>query len=863
MDRPQHRRHAPTGGRVAIATSEIRAGVSLQASIEAIAKAVALTDVSDLPALVSLQEMLLRLGEEATQASLPAVSEVSAQAAELVEQLVLREIEDTTDAIRTLSAAIEYAQVADRCHERGEPLSGIRSPFDHSLPERSAARDLSLIPAWIDRCNALRGSVGPSLALLRPDRPDLELLKGIEDHFRGLADESLSVGLDSAARLSGQVADAIDRGITASDLADLLTWSLSWLEDAARRLGEDPAAALPSIESKLTRRTASGLISAALKARPNLPHDERPPANLPTPVKAPVATVDVAEFENQDPIEFEQTSDPETLVEFLNEAKEHLETAERATLRLEREPDDAEQTNAVFRAFHTIKGVAGFLGLGPIVRLAHAAETLLDQVRSGAMPIESGLLDLVLESRDILGQLIEQLSGGPPPTRGELAKLVYRLGEAANGRIVSAGTREPRRPAGQPAAAASVAAAPSKAKATHEAVRVEQTVKVATSRLDSLLNLMGELVISQLMVVQDPAITGLREPRVQRNLGHMAKIVRDLHEVAMFLRMVPVRPAFQRMSRLVRDLSSKSGKEIDLVLEGEETELDRTIVDQITDPLVHMVRNACDHGIEPAEARTAAGKPAKGTLTLRAFHRGGMIWIEIEDDGRGLQRDRILKKCIERGLISADRPNSEISDAEVFGYVFLPGFSTAEKVTDISGRGVGMDVVKRNIEALRGKVEIRSTPGRGSTFSIQLPLTMAIIDGMVVRVGSQRYVVPMLAIECPFKPKAGQIQSAFGRGEMALFRGQPLPIHRLNRVFGIAEGVERLEDGLLIVIESAGSRCCLFVDEILGQQQVVIKNLGNEHWRRRGVSGGAILGDGRVALILDVGGLMQEALQAA
>jgi two-component system chemotaxis sensor kinase CheA len=327
----------------------------------------------------------------------------------------------------------------------------------------------------------------------------------------------------------------------------------------------------------------------------------------------------------------------------------------------------------------------------------------------------------------------------------------------------------------------------------------------------------------------------------------------------MSLRMVTLKATFQKMARLVRDVAAKAGKRIQLEVAGEDVELDRNVVEEIGDPLVHMIRNACDHGVEPADERRTSGKSETGTLRLRAFHSGGSIVIEVEDDGRGLSRERILRKCVEKGLIDPARSQAEIPDSEVFNYIFLPGFSTAEKVTDISGRGVGMDVVRRNIEALRGSVEIRSTPGKGSTFSMRLPLTMAIIDGMVVRVGGQRYIIPTLNIERSFRPTADQLTMVLGKGEVARVRDGLLPIYRLQRIFNLSDGRQSLTDGLLLVLENGKRRACVFVDEILGQQQVVIKNLGDSQPPIRGVSGGAILGDGRVALIVDVGGLLETA----
>jgi two-component system chemotaxis sensor kinase CheA len=583
----------------------------------------------------------------------------------------------------------------------------------------------------------------------------------------------------------------------------------------------------------------------------------------------------------------------ENTSDFALEAREHLANAETAVLALEATPADAEQVNVVFRAFHTIKGVAGFLNLPRIVEVAHAAEFLLDKVRSSKIPLTPHVLELVLASTDLLGQLIGMLSGAEAPKERELRILVRRLEAACEGRALAApGSPQPNEfPSTAPAAAAitgstavpSAAASPaaltsastsalpsassptdpseSKQTAIAKAIasKADQSVKVSTQRMDALVNLVGELVIAQLMVVQDPIVSKLHDQRLARNLAHLGKIVRDLQETSMSLRMVTLKATFQKMARLVRDVAAKAGKRIQLEVEGEDVELDRNVVEEIGDPLVHMIRNACDHGVEPADERRKAGKNETGTLRLRAFHSGGSIVIEVEDDGRGLSRDRILRKCVEKGLIDPTRNLAEIPDSEVFNYIFLPGFSTAEKVTDISGRGVGMDVVRRNIEALRGSVEIRSTTGKGSTFSMRLPLTMAIIDGMVVRVGGQRYIVPTLNIERSFRPTPDQLTMVLGKGELARVRDTLLPIYRLQRLFNLTDGRQSLTDGLLLVLENGKRRACVFVDEILGQQQVVIKSLGDSHPPIRGVSGGAILGDGRVALIVDVGGLLESA----
>ncbi|MBL8733746.1 MAG: chemotaxis protein CheA [Planctomycetes bacterium] len=598
----------------------------------------------------------------------------------------------------------------------------------------------------------------------------------------------------------------------------------------------------------------------------------------------------------------------DSLTEFVTEARAHLTDAEGAMVALSSDPEDLESVNLTFRAFHTIKGVGGFLNLTPLVELAHAAETLLDGARSHRLTFGTMEIDLVLAAGDMIQQMINSLEGAPGPSQREWKLLISRLVAAAAGGTVrqhavevpSAAPRHeappapsspppvapaavappvqeppaiPPKPAPKPAPAANQrppAATPKSAPAPAapategdgKGPRVERTIKVSTTRLDMLVDMVGELVIAQSMVLQDPAIQRLDSQSLARNIGQVGKITRDLQEAAMSLRMVTVKATFQKMARLVRDVAGKSGKKVALVIEGEETELDRNVVEQISDPLVHMIRNAIDHGIEAPDDRRSKGKDAEGSLSLSAYHQGGSIVIEIRDDGRGLDRQKLISKALEKGVLPPDTNPQAMSDAEVYNLIFLPGFSTAEKVTDLSGRGVGMDVVRRNIEALRGKIEIDSRPGEGTTFRMRLPLTLAIIDGMVVRVGSNRFVLPTLSIEQSFRPSADDVHHLVDRGECVHVRGAVLPVYRLKDIFAQGDGLDDLAEGILIVVEVDGMRSCLFVDEILGQQQVVIKSLGMPRERVTGLSGGAIMTDGRVALIVDVGTLIESALSA-
>jgi two-component system, chemotaxis family, sensor kinase CheA len=387
---------------------------------------------------------------------------------------------------------------------------------------------------------------------------------------------------------------------------------------------------------------------------------------------------------------------------------------------------------------------------------------------------------------------------------------------------------------------------------------VKETVKVEAERLDRLLDAIGELVIAESMIFQSPELKGRKSPALAQQMSQLDKITRELQQMGTSLRMVPMRPVFQKMARLVRDVSRKAGKDVEFVSSGEETELDKTVVDRIGDPLVHMVRNSVDHGIEPdAAGRIEAGKPVQAKVTLRAFQKGGSVCIQVQDDGRGLNREAILRKARDRGLLKDD--GASLSDQEVWSFIFEAGFSTAAQITEISGRGVGMDVVRRNIEELRGRIDIESRAGEGTTFSIWLPLTLAIIDGMVVRLGGQRYVFPTLSILriVPLLPE--DVHTVEGKGEMLLLQGELIPVLPLDQLVpgGLAD-LSRQGRRLLVIVETAGRKAGLPVDELLGQQQVVIKGLGETLNQVAGLSGGAILSDGTVGLILDVDGLMKS-----
>ncbi|MCE5279992.1 MAG: chemotaxis protein CheA [Planctomycetaceae bacterium] len=580
-------------------------------------------------------------------------------------------------------------------------------------------------------------------------------------------------------------------------------------------------------------------------------------------------------------------ADLELLGEYVQECHDHFTAAETALLTLETNPGENEELNRVFRCFHTIKGTSGLLGLPHIQGLAHLAENMLDRARGGQIRLTGGYADLALRSCDMLKSMVVALNGAQPGQKltvpdgydalcgdlqnpeaagysEETVRSTMRLGDilVGQGKIarddVEQAAAQHERPIGQELVVSGKAPITDVAGALRTqkqmaGLSVEQSVRINTTRLDSLVDMVGELVIAQSMVSQDPDVNSGRMARLARSVSHAGKIVRELQDLTMSLRLVPLKSTFQKMTRLVRDLAHKSGKTVQLVTEGEETEIDRNMVETLSDPLVHMIRNSVDHGIEPADIRTAAGKNPTGTVTLRAYHAAGNVVIELVDDGKGLDRQRILAKASQAGLVDSSR---ELSDGEVFDLIFHPGLSTADKITDVSGRGVGMDVVKRGVESIRGRIEVASQPGKGTTFTLRLPLTMAIVDAMLLRVGQQRFLIPTVSIEHSFQPRSEGLKTVGGQaGEMVLLRDKLLPLFRLHRLFNVPGAVTDPTAALAIVIEAHGRRCALLADELLGQQQVVIKPLGESLQNIAGVSGGAILGDGRVGIILDASGI--------
>ena len=564
------------------------------------------------------------------------------------------------------------------------------------------------------------------------------------------------------------------------------------------------------------------------------------------------------------------SEDQDLILEFITESGEHLINIEAQMLILEKNTGDsesAETLNAVFRAFHTIKGLAGFLEFDSIRALAHEVETLLDRARTGNLIITPHVVDTILESTDVIrGELSiinMRLSGKTPPPTGVDNALLERIRDAAKGEPTPNEPVAALLPPEQSQAESKTTQLPPPPKATADAVRPtpevqksndSTSVRMDTAKLDQLMDLVGEMVIAQTLIAHSPALKSLTDPRLQSDLTQLARITASVQRITTGLRMVPIGLQFQKTARVVRDLSRRAGKQVLFETTGENTEVDKTVAEEISDPLLHMVRNSIDHGIETPAERVALGKDPTARVQLAAYHQSGQIVITISDDGRGLNRDRIFAKAVERGII---QPAEQLTDNEVFLLIFEAGFSTAEKVTDISGRGVGMDVVRRHVQALRGRIDIQSTAGHGTTFFLRLPLTLAMIEGLVVAVGDQRFIAPVASVKEMFRPLPGMLSTLQGSNEMVLVRDHLLPVVRLHKCFDKQPRTSALTEGTLIVAETDGHTFCLFVDDLIGKQEVVIKSLGPSFSHVLGIAGCAVLGDGKVGLILDMHGLFK------
>ena len=581
---------------------------------------------------------------------------------------------------------------------------------------------------------------------------------------------------------------------------------------------------------------------------------------------------------------------------FFDEAQEHLETIEEMAMAMGSGTQDPETLNSIFRAAHSIKGGSGTFGFTQLADATHEMETLFDGLRKGRGVADENTVRLLLDACDVFKAHVARLKGGErgndPTMDGIRAQLIgYRatslpagaeatltkpaaateatsesffvpMHQSKDGEAFGLFDDEPAsvsRPAAPAQEKFGFFDPPGEAGGEHNRRRGDSSsIRVSVEKIDRIVNLVGELVIAQAMMQQSVAkIAGEQEENLSHSLATLDRNTRDLQQAVMAIRMLPMEFVFSRFPRLVYDVSAKLGKRVHLRTQGHETELDKELIELLVDPLTHVVRNAIDHGIESPEERRAAGKPEMGTVGMRATHRGGSVIIEVTDDGRGLDRNRILAKARELGMPA----DEDWSDTDVFNVIFEPGFSTAKEVTALSGRGVGMDVVRRNITSLGGSVSVASHRGAGTTITIQLPLTLAVLDGMIVGVGEEQYIVPLEFVAEAFKPGANDIRTIVGAPSLVAVRGEYLPLVRLEDAVRLPAGASARPEPLCLVVEVDNRRAALLVDALVGQQQLVVKSLENNLHHVPGMAGATILGDGRVALILDVSALTRATAQ--
>ncbi len=650
---------------------------------------------------------------------------------------------------------------------------------------------------------------------------------------------------------------------------DLLRQILSSVEENKNDKGfEDEAYEIIKMFELLTKELISGEVNPDIKGF----DDKVIPIE-----KEKIVQVEQNTFEESEEFKVEITQ--EMMDGFKSESLEAFEVVERNLLKLIEKPDP-ELLHSTFRYIHSFKGNCGIFSLSDMEKLGHKMETVLGMILHEEIKGDNLIYDLIVKIVDALKESISSLEVEKenkvvgvdlylelldnaclekrPEKKEKIVSPPVQMNlESSNGLKFETGV-----------AVNSTTAPPVVEKIKEEKEQKSQQIKsvaqtdirVSTAKLDKLNNLMGELVTAKTMVLENikHIVNSDENEILEKAIHFFSKTVNDLQDVAVDIRMVPVSGLFNKMIRVVHDISKKAQKKVNLLFEGEETEIDKTLLEKISDPLVHMIRNSVDHGIESSEQRIAQGKNPVGTVILSAKQEAGEVWIIISDDGKGLDREKIIKKAIENKLIQDD--GSSLSDQEVFKMIYLPGFSTAEKVTDISGRGVGMDVVMQNVKALNGRIDITSTKGIGSKFYIKIPLTLAIMDGMLMQVGHVKYILPVSSIQEIVKVKKEEVTSIMASQKLIDIRGKLIPITSLAYLHGMNETENESDDAVVVVMSSGGHVMALLVDEILGQNQTVVKPLSKIFQGLKGVSSCSILGDGEVSLILDVNGLIDLSL---
>jgi two-component system chemotaxis sensor kinase CheA len=680
------------------------------------------------------------------------------------------------------------------------------------------------------------------------DGEDTEAL--VKRYIHSLKGDAGSIGLKDIERTCHKVEDSLSQRSVGAYSAQLLQFK-EWIANT-----------LDALINKKTPKESGADFLARFTSGTSVAPEASPSSQKQAPI-----VVESPQFQAASD-SYLLTGERDIFQEFVAEAEEHLGNVEAHVLGAEGSyTKDAVDT--IFRGIHSLKGGSAYFSFHEMSETSHLLENLLDEVRDGKRELDQGLTGLVLTYIDLQKNLLNAakvaLAGDGRITRSPLTKRFleaqnsFVTGNAAPSTATNTSTQtavEPTRSASNPDVSAQQAPNNESSASKGDKIEVKNFVKVDTARLDHLIDSIGEMAIYSSMLVRRCRNLLQEHEDVVAVTHRVEKFTRDLQDVGMSMRLVPIKGLFQKMSRLVWDTSKKIKKDITFSMDGEDTELDRNLIDKLADPLMHMVRNALDHGVEPPDERVAKGKSKSGKVHLSASHSGGSIVIRIEDDGRGLDPQKLLTKAREKGIIE---PDQKLTEQETYQLIFAAGFSTAAVVTDISGRGVGMDVVRRNVESLRGRIHIESEVGVGTVFTIELPLTLAIIDGIEVMTGNDHFIIPSLAIVEFVRPTADMLNKVLEGGETFHFRGKYLPVFRLCDLYNIEPKYRNPLEATFIVVENNDELAAIMVDEILGELSTVIKSLGPFFSDVPGVSGCAVMPNGEVALILDVRTLLQLA----
>ena len=733
----------------------------------------------------------------------------------------------------------------------------------------------------LDELNQLTDALGQMAAGTRDI--DHDILDNALQNLQAMQGSAEFLGIDPIFRVTHALADCMDTcrqlNSLSRDVPGLYAKSLACLDDFLNQLAEKGR--IQDADDKLD------ILLPQITGESQETIEEEPEPE----VFSPVEPDDDLEFED-----FEITITPAMLNTFVMEAIEQLEIAENSLLGLEKSLEDKELLDHAFRAVHTLKGNCGLFNYAELEKLGHHFESILEDFKAGKYRIDRKIITALLQVLDVIKATIDHLPDGGGSVqdldhylhlltqcqaKGHVGNLVGKSEHSLLGEIlVEAGFIEQEvlemalskqaRPIGeillemnliddgQLGQALEIQKEWRRSRTDSKTRRssVNRHIRVDLFKLDGLMNLVGELIIAENMVTNNPDLEGHVFENFKKAALDLNRISRELQDIAMSLRMIPIEATFTKMIRAVRDLSQKQGKLVEMETHGGDTEVDKNVVEQIAGPLLHLIRNAIDHGIEPPEQREREGKTKIAKIQLKAFHEGGEVVIEVHDDGRGIDAERVLAKAREKGLVGT---NDHLDARSIINLIFEPGFSTAEQVTDISGRGVGMDVVRKNIELIKGRVFVDTALGQGTTFSIRIPLTLAIIEGMLVRVGEQLFTIPLLSIRESLHASTDALANMVDGSEMVKIRDVLLPVLRIHQLFGIESDYEALTDGILIVVDDKDERICMFVDEILGQYQTVIKGLDAFFGTVKGISGTSILSNGDISLILDIPGLIAHA----